>query len=149
MPVPAGNRLNEHLSDDVRRLFFADLDHDNMDDIIKLEVQRIPYPYGMVQETSTWYVSDDGRARWRELKKYRVSYFIAASPVGGRVFGFAGRFGTAPGGGVLLIGHDRLGRFFSEAEIATGVPAGLDEPVCLLIYNCSLIVHCPEVRPAA
>lgn len=113
-------RLNRHLSDDVRTLFFADLDLDNIDDIIKLEVKRIPYGFGWVQETSTWYLSDDGRTPWRELKKYKISYFIGDSLVAGRVVGFAGRFGAAPGGGVLLIGHDRLGRFFSEAEIATG-----------------------------
>jgi hypothetical protein len=36
------------------------------------------------------------------------------------VFGFAGRFGAAPGGGVLLTGHNRIGRFFSQAEVAAG-----------------------------
>lgn len=35
-------------------------------------------------------------------------------------YGFAGRFGTAPGGGTMIIDANRLGRFFSEAEVAVG-----------------------------
>lgn len=113
-------RLNPHLSNDVRKLFFADLDNNNTDDIIRLEVTRIPLGFGIVRDTSTWWVSDDGRTRWRKLKQYKVTYLLGGSLVGGRVFGFAGRFGAAPGGGVLLIDQNRIGRFFSEAEVAAG-----------------------------
>jgi hypothetical protein len=52
-----------------------------------------------------------------------VTFFIGTSAVGGRSVPFAGRFGVAPGGGVLLVDHDRIGQFFSEAELATGVAA--------------------------
>jgi len=106
-------RLNPHLSDDVRPLFFADLDNNNIDDIIRLERKR-----GLRQETFTWWVSDDGRSRWRKLKTY--TYPLTDAAFGPPAFGFAGRFGVAPGGGVLLIDHKRIGRFFSEAEVAAG-----------------------------
>jgi hypothetical protein len=33
---------------------------------------------------------------------------------------FAGRFGAAPGGGVVVTGPDRVGNFFSPAEVAAG-----------------------------
>lgn len=112
--------LNDHLSNDVRRLLFADLNHNNIDDIVRLEMKRITFGYGRVQDTRTWWVSDDGRAPWRQLKQYKAIYFVGSSRVGGRVLGFAGRFGAAPGGGVLLIDQDRIGQFFSEAEIDAG-----------------------------
>ena len=101
-------RLNPHLGDDVRSLLFADLNHNNIDDIIKLEVK----PSGSVGAKCTWWVSDDGRSRWRELRSYTL-------PLPPRA-GLAGRFGAAPGGGVLLIDRGRTGHFFSEAETAAG-----------------------------
>jgi hypothetical protein len=99
--------LNPHLSDDVRSLFFADLDHDNIDDIIKLEKTSV----GLASRL-TWWVSESGRSRWRKLKTYNV--------LGSTTVGFAGRFGAAPGGAVLLIDPARIGHFFSEAERAVG-----------------------------
>jgi len=111
-------RLNRHLSDDVRFLHIADLNHNNIDDLIRLERTERPVGRNRIEETFTWWVSDDGRSRWRELKAYTFPY----SRFGKRlpVFGFAGRFGAAPGGGVLLIDRNRIGNFFSEAEIAAG-----------------------------
>ena len=38
-----------------------------------------------------------------------------------QTFGYVGRFGAAPGGGVLLIDRYRKGYFYSKAEIAAGV----------------------------
>jgi hypothetical protein len=105
-------RLNNSLSDDVSRLFIADLDNDNIDDLIKLEIS---YALGV---RFRWFVSDDGRSRWRELKSY--SFGVTDLLASRSMFGFAGRFGAAPGGGVLLTDEDRFGRFFSEAEIAAG-----------------------------
>ncbi len=102
-------RLNSDLSYDVRPLFFADLNNNNIDDIIRLERRSSTF-----KQTFTWWVSDDGRSRWRKLKTYTYLNF------GPPAFGFAGRFGAAPGGGVLLTDHIRIGHFFSEAEIATG-----------------------------
>jgi hypothetical protein len=132
-------RLNPYLSNDVRYLLIADLDHNNIADLIRLESVALDHnnidnlirlesvacdtvatfsircrPLGRV----TWWVSDDGRSRWRKLKTYTITS-ADLSPVDS-VFGYAGRFGAAPGGGVLLIDSSRTGRFFSEAEIAAG-----------------------------
>jgi hypothetical protein len=111
--------LNPHLSDDVSSLYITDLDNNNIDDLIRLEAKAVSsWPTGGAgMMTLTWFVSDDGRSKWRKLKTYAFPF--SASPP--RVFGFAGRFGAAPGGGVLLTDADRIGRFFSEAEAATGV----------------------------
>ena len=100
-------------------LFIADLDNNNIDDIIKLERTVFPVGPTMVGERFTWWVSDNGRSRWRNsgstTRRMRRSGGARASRPA-----FAGRFGVAPGGGVLLIRHDRIGRFFSKAEEATG-----------------------------
>jgi hypothetical protein len=98
-------RLNPHLSDDVSSLYIADLNNNNIDDLIKLEWQSS----GSSTSTLTWFVSDDGRSPWRHLK----TYTFLKSP---SVFAFAGRFGVAPGGGLLLIDPYRTGHFYSEAE---------------------------------
>jgi hypothetical protein len=108
------------LSDDVRRLLFADLDHDYIDDIIKLERTVFPVGPATVGEIFTWWVSDNGRSRWRRLRKYDTTYASIGTVQAHPAAAFAGRFGAAPGGGVLLVGHDRVGRFFSAAEEATG-----------------------------
>ena len=102
--------LNRSLSDDVRTLYVADLNHNNIDDLIRLEVRRVP-----AKETFTWFVSEDGRGPWRQLKSYTPAFASGNDPVA-----FAGRFGAAPGGGLLLIDRARLGHFFSEAERKTG-----------------------------
>jgi hypothetical protein len=106
-------RLNPDLGDAVAPLLIADLDNDNIDDSIRLKTEG-----GGGTLKLTWWVSDDGRSRWRKLKTFSFgTYAIAASP---GLFGFAGRFGAAPGGGVLLTDPDRKGRFFSEAEAGAG-----------------------------
>jgi len=109
--------LNPYLSDDVSSLLVADLDNNNIDDLIKLErMQQGPIGNSR-EETFTWWVSYDGRSPWRELKIHTISRF-SSTPV--PVFAFAGRFGAAPGGGVLLTDRHRFGQFFSEAEIPAG-----------------------------
>jgi hypothetical protein len=107
--------LNRSLSDPVGSLHIADLNHNNIDDLIRLEVRTTGL--NSAKEAFLWWVSEDGRKAWRELKGYvfprrhgRTLPFAA----------FAGRFGAAPGGGVLLIDRTRLGHFFSEAELKTG-----------------------------
>jgi hypothetical protein len=73
---------------------------------------------GGVTVELTWWVSDDGRSRWRKLKSYSFpANAVRASP---GLYSFAGRFGAAPGGGVLLTDTRRIGRFFSEAETRAG-----------------------------
>jgi hypothetical protein len=110
-------RLNPYLAEDVGSLFIADLNNNNIDDLIRLE-RTERRTRGDIEETFTWWVSDDGRSRWRKLKVYTWTH-PALAPVP-PVFAFAGRFGAAPGGGVLLIDHNRIGHFLSEAEVAAG-----------------------------
>lgn len=107
-------QLNSELGDDVSSLFIADLDNNNIDDILKLKVTS--RGWGTYRITYTWYVSDDGRSPWRELKTY---VWDTGQPIlSGRAF--VGRFGVAPGGGVILTGPDRIGNFHSPAEKAVG-----------------------------
>jgi hypothetical protein len=73
------------------------------------QVSRVAY---------TWYVSEDARSPWRELKRYVWDHPRGQPVLSGRAF--AGRFGVAPGGGVLVTGPDRIGNFFSPAEKAAG-----------------------------
>ena len=105
--------VNQSLSDDVRSPYIADLNNNNIDDLIKLQ-----HTFGFGSETFTWWISDDSRSPWRKLKTYSFPYFQNSSIP---VFAFAGRFGVAPGGGVLLIDQHRIGHFFSEGEIPAGV----------------------------
>ena len=109
-------QLNSALGDDVTSLFIADLGHNNIDDILKLKTTVVPAGRGVFRVTYTWYVSDDGRSPWNELKKY---VWETRSPIlSGHAF--AGRFGVAPGGGVVITGPDRIGNFYSPAEKSRG-----------------------------
>ena len=112
-------QLNPSVSDDVSGLFIADLNHNNIDDLLKLSVNVTPLGLtGTSRIVYTWYVSEDGRSAWRELKRYTWDQAVGQPVLGGR--GFAGRFGVAPGGGVVVTGPDRIGNFFSPAEKAAG-----------------------------
>ncbi len=127
---------------DVRALLIADLDHNNVDDLIRLEPQNgrcgdiTDFSIRCVAPgTFSWWVSYNGASVWDRLKTYTLAPSfpgLPGSPIvvpgiptafdpRAPVFGYAGRFGAAPGGGVLLIDRLRKGRFFSEAEIAAGV----------------------------
>ena len=112
------SRLNPRLSDDVSRLFIADMNHDNIDDLLKLSVTAVPLGPQVFRITYTWYVSDNGRSPWRVLKRYVWNLPQGQPILSGRAF--AGRFGAAPGGGVLVTGPDRIGNFFSPRERAAG-----------------------------
>ena len=63
-------RLNRYLNDTVSSLFIADLNNNNIDDLLKLKVNLVALQPGSVRLTYKWYISDDGRSRWRELKSY-------------------------------------------------------------------------------
>lgn len=112
-------RLNQWLGDGVSSLFIADLNNNNIDDLLKLDVRVVPVGNtGSVRLTYTWSISDDGRSRWRKLKSY-TWYQSALQPIlSGRAF--AGRFGLAPGGGVVVTDPDRVGHFYAPLEIAAG-----------------------------
>ena len=100
------------------RLFIADMNHDNIDDLLKLNVTAVPLGPQISRITYTRYVSDNGRSPWRELKRYVWNHPLGQPVLSGRAF--AGRFGAAPGGGVLVTGPDRIGNFFSPRERAAG-----------------------------
>jgi hypothetical protein len=109
------SQLNPSLGDDVSKLFIADLDHNNIDDLLKLKTTAVRLR-SAVRSTYTWYVSEDGRSPWRELREY---VFTSPGPIlSGRAF--AGRFGAAPGGGVVVTGADRVGNFYSPGEKEVG-----------------------------
>lgn len=116
-------RLNSDLNDPVRNLFIANMDpDDNIDDILKLDVQSTRTSFfgtTYIVTRAKWYRSKNGRGSWELWKSYEFRYPAAPEFVGGGQ-GFVGRFGVAPGGGTMLIGPDRFGRFHSKAEIAVG-----------------------------
>jgi hypothetical protein len=116
-------RLNSRLGNAVENLIIANMDpNDNIDDILRLERQIKRTQIGSlsrVRTTFTWWRSKNGTEPWRKWKDY-VFEFIDSREVVLPTFGFAGRFGAAPGGGTLVIDQNRLGHFYSEAEIAAG-----------------------------
>ena len=111
--------LNDYLGDDVSSLLIADLNNNNKDDLLKLAVSAQPLgTSGRVRLSYKWYVSDDGRSRWKELKSYDWIGPALNANLAGRAF--AGRFGQAPGGGVLLTDMDRVGHFYAPGETVQG-----------------------------
>lgn len=105
--------LNPHLSNDVSSLFIADLDNNNIDDIIRLESRKIPQAGGGFGFMNiTWWASDDGRSEWRKLKTYSFQYNVLTPAL----YGFVGRFGAALGADVLVTDPGRMGHFFSERQ---------------------------------
>jgi hypothetical protein len=112
--------LNPYLSNDVSSssLFIVDLGHNNVDDIIWLGREQRSLPGGIVEETFTWRVSDDGSSRWRVLAKYIWTYpsrIRQLPPVA-----VVGRFAGPSRGGVLLIDRGRAGHFHPEPEPNSG-----------------------------
>jgi hypothetical protein len=110
--------LNTALSDNPASLHVVDLNNNNIDDLVRLEVQT-GYVGTVPLITFTWWVSDDGRTAWRKIS---TQGFPAITTDGVSARAFVGRFGVAPGGGTLVTGYDRRGYFYSEAEIARGAP---------------------------
>lgn len=110
---------NPHLGDDVDSLKVANMDtDDNIDDILKLERKSTRIRIGFVdheQTTLIWWRSKNGTERWTKYAEHPFRFPVSADFVSPRL-GFVGRFGAAPGGGTLVIGNDRVGVFYSEAE---------------------------------
>lgn len=115
-------QLNPTLGDSVADLIIANMDRDdNIDDILRL--QRKVVPLGLLKRrvTLTWSRSKNGREPWRTWKTH-VFEFQPSDETIWPLFGFAGRFGGA-GGGTVVLDHNRYGRFYSEAVLATGAGA--------------------------
>jgi len=94
---------------------------DNIDDILKLsrtDVLLNTSPPSW-RTTLIWYRSKNGRGPWTEFKKYTFTYPADWEHVRPG-YGYAGRFGAAPGGGVMIIDPNRRGQFFSPAETRVG-----------------------------
>ena len=124
--------LNETLGDSVESLYFADLNNDNIDEILKFqpmtESREDPCPEEEVANCFTsidrgWRVSWNGTSAWEPLLPVvdaqlweAKKFFFAPSAK------FVGRFGLARGGGTLLVDPNRVGRFYSPGERATGAP---------------------------
>jgi hypothetical protein len=112
--------LNPELDDAVGSLVIANMDaDDNIDDVLRLERQSkiVTVNFQSTEQTTlTWWRSKNGVEPWREYKRFDFSF--PASPhwfISPR-YGFAGRFGVAPGGGVMVIDQERFGRFYSHNE---------------------------------
>ena len=65
--------------------------------------------------TIEWEISFDGVTPWKPLKSYRWTF-----PAGTPIAVFAGRFGTAPGAGILTVDPGGTGNFFAPLETRVG-----------------------------
>lgn len=125
---PWTDNFNTNLDDAVESLFIADIDNDNIDDILKL-VPMVATEEPCTEETEEdrsyclmtidrgWRVSWGGRTKWQPLQpevvvqvKDRQDFEFEPKAA------FVGRFGAARPAGILVVDPDRIGRFFSPAE---------------------------------
>ncbi|MGH6834675.1 MAG: hypothetical protein ACREC9_03810 [Methylocella sp.] len=117
-------QLNATLSDPVENLYIANMDpDDNIDDILRLDRNVQTYKIGLFwyqHVELTWWRSKNGTEPWQEWKSYAFDYSPFAPETVPVYYGFAGRFGAAPGGGTMVIDSSRVGRFFSAAEKIVG-----------------------------
>ena len=111
------SRINSTLGDAVRGLYIADINHNNKDDLIRLKYFTLPISATHVREFYEWEISFDGATRWMPLKKYAwtISRADLLAP-----HTFAGRFGNAPGAGILTIDRAGKGQFHAPGESRVG-----------------------------
>jgi hypothetical protein len=108
-------RLNRTLGDSVGGLYIADVDNNNKDDLIRMKVKPLGSGVaGVAAVVLEWEISYDGATPWKPLKSYRFP--AAGSPIAA----FAGRFGTAPGAGILTVDRGGLGQFYAPLETRVG-----------------------------
>ncbi len=124
--------LNQTLSDPVRdpNIFIANMDAgDNIDDILRLDREVISggqqgVPTGAELTKLTWQRSKNGTdttwALWKSYQNDPFMYPLNNPDYVPPSFGFAGRFGAAPGAGTMVIDASRIGHFFSPAQGAQG-----------------------------
>ena len=116
----AWQRLNPTLGDPVENLYIVNMDtDDNIDDILKLDRKYTPAMIGnslYVVAELTWWRSKNGVEPWKVWKTHTRKYPALDDgyvPVG---YGFAGRFGPAPGqGATMVIDENRNGQFAADA----------------------------------
>lgn len=116
------HQLNTNLNDPVQNLYIANMDaDDNIDDLLKLErTYKQRQPAGTVEATLTWWRSRNGVEPWKVWQSYTSTFNMYDAEIVPLTFGFAGRFGAAPGGGTMIIDEHRRGMFYSAAEKAVG-----------------------------
>ncbi len=94
--------------------------NNNIDDIIRLRYTAVAVDNVNIRETYTWEVSYDGTTSWKPLKTYS---WITPGPLVAQdraLHVFAGRFGTAPGAGILTVDRGGTGRFYAPLETRVG-----------------------------
>ena len=135
--------LNPRHGDAVKSLFIADLNNNNIDDLIRLDA--IGGSGAGTGLQFTWWVSDDGRGRWRRLRSYTFQKIFAGRLPG--MFGLAGRFGAAPGGGVLVA--DSIVSATSSAKLRSPrAPHPTGPPSARFIIECgSTRIFAGDPRP--
>ena len=112
--------LNVSLGDDVKSLFIADIDNNNIDDLIRIKYTPVPINSFNVRETIAWSISYNGRTPWRSLKTYNWTTAMPVFTHDRALHVFAGRFGSAPGGGVMTVDRAGTGRFYAPLETRAG-----------------------------
>jgi len=108
-------RINSTEDDDVRKLYIADINNNNRDDLIRMKFHGGNDPPYLV-DTIEWEISYDGVTPWQPLKTYRWVALAGGPPP----YTFAGRFGTGPGAAVLTIDRVGVGWFYGPLEATVG-----------------------------
>lgn len=116
---------NPGLSDALGGLYVADIDADRQYDVLKLDRRWEPEfsQFNVARRwtlTQQWYVSRNGQTDWQPLGSAMVWDYPASSAQPRTPPAFAGNFGVAPGGGVLVVDRERIGHFFAPGESAGG-----------------------------
>jgi hypothetical protein len=117
--------LNRSLNNRVKDLLIANMDSDdNIDDILRIEIQSKPAGANNKKVEVIWWRSKNGIDRWREFKRYSFTYSGRQWQGLGFVypgFGFVGRFSSASGG-TLTVDQTRKGHFFSPGSAQVTTP---------------------------
>ena len=114
--------LNSVLNDAVKNpnIFIANMDaDDNIDDILRLDLAgSVISDNNTATMTAIWQRSVNGRTPWMQFKGYGftvdVSNLQDYAPL---EFGFVGHFTDGPGASILTVDVNRVGHFFSPAQV--------------------------------
>ena len=112
------DRINDELGSDVSELHIADIDSNNKDDLLRVKYRwNSSGPFGGT-DAIDWEISYDGATDWKPFKSYRWQTFPGVSLL--KLYVFAGRFGLAPGAGIVTIDRDGVGQFYAPLESRVG-----------------------------